>query len=114
MKRSKVLVLMLIASVILNITCFLPYIGGYYDRFKEKIFPTQYFKSNTIDSVVINAVVEASLKMDGSKFETRHPSLGLVPDVKLFLTNGEIHPSDELDGGRFWSPDEIKQVFIFE
>lgn len=88
MKRSKVLVLMLIASVILNITCFLPYIGGYYDRFKEKIFPTQYFKSNTIDSVVINAVVEASLKMDGSKFETRHPSLGLVPDVKLFLTNG--------------------------
>lgn len=87
MKRSKVLVLMLIASVILNITCFLPYIGGYYDRFKEKIFPTQYFKSNTIDSVVINAVVEASLKMDGSKFETRHPSLGLVPDVKLFLTN---------------------------
>ena len=21
---------------------------------------------------------------------------------------GEIHPSDELDGGRFWSPDEIK------
>lgn len=79
---------MLIASVILNITCFLPYIGGYYDRFKEKIFPTQYFKSNTIDSVVINAVVEASLKMDGSKFETRHPSLGLVPDVKLFLTNG--------------------------
>lgn len=88
MKRSKVLVLMLIASVILNITCFLPYIGGYYDRFKEKIFPTQYFKSNTIDSVVINAVVETSLKMDGSKFETRHPSLGLVPDVKLFLTNG--------------------------
>ena len=81
MKRSKVLVLMLIASVILNITC-------HYDRFKEKIFPTQYFKSNTIDSVVINAVVEASLKMDGSKFETRHPSLGLVPDVKLFLTNG--------------------------
>lgn len=90
MKRSKVLVLMLIASVILNITCFLPYIGGYYDRFKEKIFPTQYFKSNTIDSVVINAVVEASLKMDGSKFETRHPSLGLVPDVKLFLTNGVV------------------------
>ena len=90
MKRSKVLVLMLIASVILNITCFLPYIGGYYDRFKEKIFPTQYFKSNTIDSVVINAVVEASLKMDGSKFETRHPSLGLVPNVKLFLTNGGV------------------------
>ena len=90
MKRSKVLVLMLIASVILNITCFLPYIGGYYDRFKEKIFPTQYFKSNTIDSVVINAVVEASLKMDGSKFETRHPSLGLVPDVKLFFTNGGV------------------------
>lgn len=51
---------------------------------------TQYFKSNTIDSVVINAVVEASLKMDGSKFETRHPSLGLVPDVKLFLTNGGV------------------------
>ena len=22
--------------------------------------------------------------------------------------DGEIHPSDELDGGRFWSPDEIK------
>lgn len=96
MKRSKVLVLMLIASVILNITCFLPYIGGYYDRFKEKIFPTQYFKSNTIDSVVINAVVEASLKMDGSKFETRHPSLGLVPDVKLFLTNGVIRSNAKI------------------
>ena len=27
----------------------------------------------------------------------------------VFVHNdGEIHPSDELDGGRFWSPDEIK------
>lgn len=115
MKRSKVLVLMLIASVILNITCFLPYIGGYYDRFKEKIFPTQYFKSNTIDSVVINAVVEASLKMDGSKFETRHPSLGLVPDVKLFLTNGggcqSVHDEELKRLGRIHTFAEFQESF---
>lgn len=53
----------------------------------------RYFRHNILNPtplivLVINAVVEASLKMDGSKFETRHPSLGLVPDVKLFLTNG--------------------------
>lgn len=23
--------------------------------------------------------------------------------------DGEIHPSDELDGGRFWSTEEIKE-----
>ena len=28
--------------------------------------------------------------------------------VHKTVYDGEIHPSDELDGGRFWSPDEIK------
>ena len=28
--------------------------------------------------------------------------------VHKTVHDGEIHPSDELDGGRFWSPDEIK------
>ena len=28
--------------------------------------------------------------------------------VHKTVSDGEIHPSDELDGGRFWSPDEIK------
>lgn len=28
--------------------------------------------------------------------------------VRKTVYDGEIHPSDELDGGRFWSPDEIK------
>ena len=26
----------------------------------------------------------------------------------VFVHDGEIHPSEELDGGRFWSKDEIK------
>ena len=28
--------------------------------------------------------------------------------VHKTVYDGEIHPSNELDGGRFWSPDEIK------
>lgn len=28
--------------------------------------------------------------------------------VHKTVYDGEIHPSDELDGGRFWSTDEIK------
>lgn len=28
--------------------------------------------------------------------------------VHKTVYDGEIHPSDKLDGGRFWSPDEIK------
>ena len=28
--------------------------------------------------------------------------------VHITVYDDEIHPSDELDGGRFWSPDEIK------
>ena len=29
--------------------------------------------------------------------------------VHKTVYDGEIHPSDELDGGRFWSIDEIKE-----
>lgn len=30
--------------------------------------------------------------------------------VHKTVYDGEIHPSDELDGGRFWSIDEIKSI----
>jgi isopentenyldiphosphate isomerase len=29
--------------------------------------------------------------------------------VHKTIYNGDIHPSNELDGGRFWSPDEIRE-----
>lgn len=39
------------------------------------------------------------------KREVREKELVFVHKT---VYDGEIHPSDELDGGRFWSPDEIK------
>lgn len=85
MKKLRLAVIALVVSLFANILCILPYIDGYYERIKEYIYPTQYFSASSSDTVVINAVVGASMEMDGDMFITQCPNMGLIPDFKRFV-----------------------------
>ena len=89
MKKLRLMAISLIVSITINLLCILPYWESYYERFREKIIPTQYFSLNSPDNEVIKAVLETSMKMKGNKFKTQQPNMGLIPDIKFFLTHRE-------------------------
>lgn len=75
----------LIGSLSINLVCIIPYLGDYYDRVKININPPLFYNEESPDIEVINKVVEASMKMDGSHFSVSQPKRGLVYDVNQFF-----------------------------
>lgn len=84
--KKKILVYsILLISISFNFLCFLPYSNFYIDRLKERIWPTQYYKSDCNDKVVIHSVLQRSMKMDGTAFNTEQPKRGLPYDLGMLL-----------------------------
>lgn len=82
--KKKFLFLLLI-SVTINVICFLPYVGTYVDRIQQRFWPTSYYNVQSKDNEVIDAVINASLSMDGSAFSCEQPKRGLIYDVHNFI-----------------------------
>ncbi len=85
MRNLKLITTGFVISITMNILCILPYCRDYYERFKGKVIQTQYFNSNSPDNEVIEAVIEASITMKRSRFETKKPYMGLIPDIKHYI-----------------------------
>ena len=76
----------LILSITINVICIMPYAGDYFSRLKNYIYPPLYFDEQTLDSEVVNLVIDASMKMDGSHFNISQPKRGLAHDIKQFIS----------------------------
>lgn len=88
------IIFILIVSLMFNIICVAPYINGYYGKFREKYYPIACFDSLSNDDEVIDAVVAASLEMDGSAYRTSDYS-GLINDVRSFFSSPNELPFND-------------------
>jgi len=77
----------LFGSFFINFICIAPYAGDYILRIKNYIKPPLYYYEESSDIEVINRVIEASMKMDGSHFSVSQPKRGLVYDVNQFFAS---------------------------
>lgn len=105
MRNLKLITTGFVISITMNILCILPYCRDYYERFKGKVIQTQYFNSNSPDNEVIEAVIEASITMKRSRFETKKPYMGLIPDIKHYIKHLFIE-----GGGR---PNNYAEAYLY-
>lgn len=82
--KFRLLVGVAIMSLSLNILVILPYVKPYYNKFEKKIFPPEYFTTQTPDKDVLSKVCEATLQMGGVKM-SMNESKGLPEDLKAFF-----------------------------
>lgn len=75
-------------SLMINVIILLPYSGDLYERISRKVNPTEYFSVDTPDTLVLNSVVRASLKIDGTIMKQSEQK-GLLTDLRNYYFKKE-------------------------
>lgn len=91
--KQKTVLAVAVVSVAFNILVVLPYVGHYYSRLEEKVFPQEYFEMETPDKEILDKVCEATLQLDGVRMP-RYGSRGLPIDIRMFFHSRKQKKND--------------------